>query len=313
MISVKNYKRCVQCPRNCGADKNSKESGYCRSDESFNISSICIHRGEEPVISGKIGICNVFFAHCNLQCIYCQNIQISKNRETFPSEAQSLDEVVQNIIHCLDSGCKAVGFVSPSHCITQMKSIISALHSKGYKPIIVYNSNGYDKVETLCEIEELIDVYLPDFKYLDSKIAGEYSDAPDYPEVATTAIREMFRQKGSTLRIDDDGQIESGLIIRHLILPGNLKNSLAVLNYIADYFSVSVAVSLMSQYYPIAAVKSYPVLNRKIMVEEYNEVVNEMEKLGFYKGWVQELDSSENYQPDFNNKHPFEKQSKKSI
>ncbi len=308
-MSLENYqKKCVQCPRNCGAERAGKKLGYCQSNEAFNIASICIHKGEEPVVSGKAGICNVFFTHCNLQCIYCQNAQISQNREDFPTEAMLLDEVLQKIIVCLDAGCKAVGFVSPSHCITQMKSIISALHLKGYKPIIVYNSNGYDKVETLREIEELIDVYLPDFKYMDSKIAGEYSDAPDYPEVATTAIREMFRQKGSTLRIDDDGQIESGLIIRHLILPDNLKNSLAVLNYIADHFSVSVAVSLMSQYYPIAAVKSHPVLNRKITVEEYNEVVNEMEKLGFYKGWIQELDSSENYQPDFNNKHPFEKQ-----
>jgi len=308
-MSLENYqKKCVQCPRNCGAERAGKKLGYCQSNEAFNIASICIHKGEEPVVSGKTGICNVFFTHCNLQCIYCQNAQISQNLEDFPTEVMLLDEVLQKIIVCLDAGCKAVGFVSPSHCITQMKSIISALHLKGYKPIIVYNSNGYDKVETLREIEELIDVYLPDFKYMDSKIAGEYSDAPDYPEVATTAIREMFRQKGSTLRIDDDGQIESGLIIRHLILPDNLKNSLAVLNYIADHFSVSVAVSLMSQYYPIAAVKSHPVLNRKITVEEYNEVVNEMEKLGFYKGWIQELDSSENYQPDFNNKHPFEKQ-----
>lgn len=296
--------RCNFCPRNCNADRVNGSLGYCKSDDKYAIASICIHKGEEPVVSGKNGICNVFFYHCNLQCIYCQNYQIS-NIQTV-QEKTNFSEIIQQITACLDKGCKAVGFVSPSHNILQMLNIIGELHRLNRHPVIVYNTNGYDKPEVIRELEGIVDVYLPDFKYSDGKLAYELSNAKDYPEVALAAIGEMYRQKGSTLKLDEDGDLESGLIIRHLILPGLVRNSFGVLNSIADKLSVSVAISLMSQYYPVYKAVSHPLLNRLLSMDEYEAVVNEMEKLGFYKGWTQEPESQRNYRPDFDQKHPFE-------
>jgi putative pyruvate formate lyase activating enzyme len=218
----------------------------------------------------------------------------------------SLDEVVNAIIPLLDQGCKAVGFVSPTHFIPHVKAIIDSLRSIGRTPVFVYNTNCYDKAEEIRGLESYIDVYLPDFKYAESGIAKDYSSAPDYPEVALAALREMYRQKGSTLILDDSGQVESGLIIRHLILPGSIENSIDVLRLIADKLSESVTLSLMAQYWPVPVVKDHPHLGRNINSVEYKRVVDEMEKLGFYKGWVQELESHSNYRPDFLKDHPFE-------
>ncbi len=304
---LEELKNCKICPRNCGVNRFSKKLGYCNSDACFNIASICIHKGEEPVISGKNGICNIFFSRCNMQCIYCQNYQISRNKEEIIENKLELKEVIEKIKVILDFGCKAVGFVSPSHFIPHVKVIINALHSLGIKPIIVYNSNAYDKVEKLKELEGMIDVYLPDFKYMDKKLAKDYSDAYNYPEIASKAIKEMYRQKGSTLIINDDGQAESGLIIRHLVLPNHIDNSIKVLKYIAKEISTSVHISLMSQYYPTKNVANHPDLGRTLSTDEYKKVINQMKSLGFYKGWLQQLDSSEYYNPDFVEENPFEK------
>ena len=171
---------CNICPRNCNANRISGKPGYCKAGDGFNISSICIHRGEEPPISGRKGICNIFFTNCNLQCKYCQNHQISFNCLNHAADKLSFEEVLTQIISILDKGIKAVGFVSPSHVIPQVKMIIMALKELGYKPAFVFNSNGYDKVEEIKKLEGLIDVYLPDFKYMEEEIAKNYSDAPDY-------------------------------------------------------------------------------------------------------------------------------------
>ncbi|HQO09081.1 MAG TPA: radical SAM protein [Clostridiales bacterium] len=298
-------KHCTLCPRNCGIDRTKGEKGWCGLDDKIYISSICIHKGEEPPVSGPHGICNVFFAHCNLQCVYCQNYQISDNKFAADRYEMTLEAAVNKIIDILDKGIQVLGFVSPSHQIPQMLSIIEELHKRSYKPTIVYNSNGYDRVETLKELESIVDVYLPDFKYSDPVLSKELSDAPDYPEIAYKAIKEMYRQKGSLLITNDSGYAESGLIIRHLILPGEVENSLAVLKTIAEEISPKINISLMSQYW---APKKFDreALNHKIKEADYLRVTEEMNRLGLDNGWVQEFDSHNNYRPDFNKIHPFE-------
>lgn len=303
---LRKLENCRICPRNCSANRFSEKLGYCKSDASYYISSICVHRGEEPPISGKNGICNVFFGHCNLQCKYCQNHQISFNQNHLAASGLSLKEVLTQIVSCLAEGCHAVGFVSPSHFVPQCEVIVNALHFLGLHPVIVYNSNGYDKVETLREIEPWVDVYLPDFKYIDPALSKKYSDAPKYPEVAKNALSEMYRQKGSTLIINDSGVAERGILIRHLVLPGHVENSIGVLQFIAEEISNSLHISLMSQYHPTVFVKKISPVNRTLFKDEYETVVEAFYRLGFRKGWVQDLDSYENYRPDFNKEHPFE-------
>jgi len=295
---------CTICPRNCNADRLHDQAGVCGSDARFNISSIFIHHGEEPVISGENGICNVFFSRCNLSCIYCQNFQISCNRGEVNEKQMHLHEIVDSIIKNLNQGSHAVGFVSPSHYIPHVKAIIESLRLQGHNPVFVYNTNGYDKVEEIQALESYIDIYLPDYKYSDNKLASQFSKAGDYRQSALSAIKEMYRQKGSTLIMNENGYAEKGLIVRHLVLPGNINNSLNVMRDIAD-ISTSIAVSLMAQYWPTPAVMDHPTLNRILSEEEYEMVKTELEKLGFYKGWVQELESSNHYLPDFEKDNPF--------
>lgn len=297
---------CRLCPRNCGADRFGDKLVYCKSDSSFYISSICIHRGEEPPISGPHGICNIFFGHCNLQCVYCQNHQISDNQDIFAARRWNLKDVLAEVIRCLDAGCKGVGFVSPTHFVPQFKVIVNALHDLGLHPPIVYNTNGYDTVETLKGIEELVDIWLPDFKYMDSGLSKKYSDADDYPGIAANALKEMYRQKGSSLITDDDGVAERGILIRHLVLPGHVQNSIDVLRFIAEEVSTSIHISLMSQYHPTFSVNDTPPLNRPLYQEEYFRVVDEFYRSGFRNGFIQDLESYESYRPDFNQQHPFE-------
>jgi putative pyruvate formate lyase activating enzyme len=305
LADLKELENCCICPRNCMANRFSSIKGFCNSDAGFNIASVCIHRGEEPVISGKKGICNVFFSCCNMQCSYCQNYQISWNDIHADSYRYQLNEVLSEIIKILDSGVDALGFVSPSHFLPQVKIIIKALQRLGRKPIIVYNTNGYDTVTSIRQMEGLADVYLPDFKYMDDRLSELYSASPRYSEFASNAIAEMYRQKGSTLLTNENNYAESGLIIRHLVLPGHVENSLAVLRKIAEDISVNVHISLMSQYHPNILVKDHPTLGRLVSIIEYTMVTHEMEKLGFTKGWIQELNSSGYYQPDFAKPNPF--------
>ena len=305
-LNIDELKNCNFCPRSCSVDRYSKNLGYCKCGIGFNISSICVHNGEEPVISGKNGICNIFFSHCNLQCVYCQNFQISRNKFNIPEKEYTLNEIIDDIQKCLEAGCKAVGFVSPSHFIPQMKIIINTLHNMNIYPVIVYNSNGYDKLDTIKSLEGMIDVYLPDFKYMDNELAKKYSDAIDYPEVATRAIKEMYRQMGSSLFLNEDAYAEKGLIIRHLVLPNCIENSISVLKYISEEISPLIHISLMSQYYPIKEVMDNNSLNRKLSEKEYERVLDALDSFGFYRGWVQELESSHIFRPDFNKDNPFE-------
>ena len=299
--------QCSICPRNCKADRYSNKLGYCRSDAGFNIASICNHRGEEPLISGSFGICNVFFAKCNMQCVYCQNYQISSNNCNLSCDKRDLEEIAATIIRILDeSKSNMLGFVSPSHCIPQMKIIINELNQSGYHPTIVYNSNGYDKKESIEDMEEYIDVYLPDLKYIDEKTSLKYSGCGDYFKHAKKAIKEMYRQKGALVRISDNGYAENGLIIRHLVIPGLVQNSLDIIRFIAEEISTNIHLSLMSQYYPPRPLNDYPEIDRTLYEREYMQVLEELDKYGFSNGWIQELSSSYNYRPEFEHEHPFE-------
>ena len=303
--AMKELDHCMICPRYCGVNRNMGKLGYCRTDAGYHISSICLHRGEEPVISGANGICNIFFSHCNLQCIYCQNFQISRNKGLAEETIMTLDEVVKNVIAWLNQGAEAVGFVTPSHFVPHVRAIIEKLHSRGFYPVTVYNSNGYDTVESLRSLEGLIDVYLPDFKYASDSLSKSFSDASDYPGVARKAIAEMYRQKGSSVIVSDNGQAVNGLIIRHLVLPGQTDDSIAVLKWISEELSPSLHISLMSQYYPTSCMINHPQLNRRITEEEYALVEKAMEDLGFYNGWIQEMTSAHTYKPDFLKEESF--------
>jgi putative pyruvate formate lyase activating enzyme len=297
---------CLLCPRQCGVDRFAGPSGFCRTDAGYGIASVTLHRGEEPVLSGDKGICNVFFGHCNLRCRYCQNEQISRNETRIKGAEWSLTVVAEAIVAILQTAeIDRLGFVSPSHMVPQMVAIIQEVRRMGFRPVIVYNSNGYDRVATLRTLEDWVDIYLPDCKYSDPVLAESLSGAIDYPQVAAAALREMYRQKGNVLHLDANGLAERGLIVRHLVLPGTVANSLAVLQFLAGSLSNRITLSLMSQYNPTTDVADLEPFHRRLQPGEYAEVVAEMERLGFVNGWVQEGSSATYYCPDFSRDSPF--------
>lgn len=305
--SVRSFslRSCNLCRRQCGVDRTAGGTGFCRTDAGLNIAAITPHRGEEPAISGPLGICNVFFGHCNLRCRFCQNHQISANEQVISGTAGTPAQAADAIAAILGTGVGRLGFVSPSHMVPQMVAIIEAVRRRGFRPTVVYNSNGYDSVSTLRALEEWVDVYLPDCKYSDPGLARTLSGAADYPEVATAALAEMYRQKGNVLHLDDDGLAVRGLIVRHLVLPGAVTNSLHVLRFLARELSPRLTVSLMAQYRPTAAVADLPPFNRRLLPGEYDRVVAELDRLGFSNGWLQDADSAECYTPDFSSVTPF--------
>jgi putative pyruvate formate lyase activating enzyme len=296
---------CRLCPRECRVNRFEGGLGYCGTDAGLNIASICIHRGEEPPISGPHGICNIFFTGCNLRCIYCQNHDISQPEIRYKNPQTDPGTVLDRIEEILSHGINSVGFVSPSHVVPQVSAIIRGLGRRGINPITVYNTNSYDKTDTLRKIADVIDVYLPDYKYFTNTVASSFSDACDYPEVALKALREMYFQKGSVLVRNNNGMAERGILIRHLVLPGYAEESKKVLRSIAGELSPGVSISLMSQYYPAHLAKSHPELGRSLYRSEYESVTDEMEKLGFRNGWIQDPESCNSYLPDFTRDQPF--------
>jgi len=269
----------------------------------IHVSAIALHRGEEPVIGGANGVCNVFFSGCNLQCIYCQNFQIS--RHCARNTVMPASEAIAKIISTLESGVNTVGFVSPSHHISETRFLIESIHQAGFHPRMVYNTNAFDSVKTIQSLDGLIDVYLPDFKYGSNELAFELSGVKNYVEVALRAIKQMYFQKGNTVMLDDEDTAISGLVIRHLVLPGMIDNSIKALERIADELSPNISVSLMSQYNPIPEMARHPLLNRTITEDEYQQVVDAFYRLGFSKGWLQQLDSNNCFNPDFSQTNPF--------
>lgn len=294
---------CTNCPRMCTSNR-AEHQGFCHAGPIPKATAICRHRGEEPPLCGEKGICNVFFAHCNLQCIYCQNYAISLSEGPQPPRFRGVEAIVEGIAQQLAETENIVGFVTPTHYADSIPAIVEGLHARGLYPATVYNCGGYERVETLQMLAPYIDIYLPDFKYMDSDLARRYSHAPDYPETARRALKEMYSQKGSALPVDDNGLAYRGIIVRHLVLPGQTANSKAVLDEIAD-LSTSLHVALMAQYYP--PLPGLPdQLGRTVSAEEYAEVTAHFDAVGLHRGWVQELCAQSHYRPDFTQSNPFE-------
>jgi len=298
---------CTLCPRGCGVNRLAGQLGFCRSGTGISVAAVCVHHGEEPAVCGTEGIANVFFTGCNLRCRYCQNHQISAAGTDCPGAFTDPAAVTETIAAILKTGARAVGFVSPAHVVPQVQALVGALRQQGHRPTFVYNTNAYELPVTLASLENDIDVYLPDFKYADGKLAHRLSGAADYPPTALAAIKEMVRQKGTRLLRGDDGRAYFGVIVRHLVLPGQVSNSIAVLHTIARHIGTDIHISLMSQYYPThRALGQGGDLARSLRADEYDEVVAAMERLGFANGWVQEMDSAASYRPDFDRMNPFE-------
>jgi putative pyruvate formate lyase activating enzyme len=285
-------------------------------DNYIHVASLVIHKGEEPPISGEKGIVNLFFPSCNMQCIYCQNYEISQRGTQ--GTIMTLDEVSDAIIELLPMSEGNLGFVSPSHFVPRMVSIIEELWRRGHHPTIVYNTNGYDLAETIRSLEGFVDVWLPDFKYSDDNLAMELSDAPDYSTYALAALKAMTHQVGTTLQTDDRDIARRGIIVRHLVLPGFTQNSIGVLRLISEELSPNMHISLMSQYYPPSDNERFNLstnlkmqtvnrksLGRSITRPEYETVLDAFNALGFSHGWLQDFDSHLSYRPDFNKKDPF--------
>ncbi len=284
---------CTACPRSCKAYRGAHEGeGFCRAGMLPKIARIAPHYWEEPCISGKNGSGTVFFSGCTLRCVYCQNYEISARgfgKETPPRElAESYQRLEEQGVH-------NINLVSASHYIDAVLESFSI-----YKPRVpvVYNCSGYESVESLRRLKGYVDIYLPDFKYADDEKAVRYSSAPGYRETALSAVKEMVRQTGKTC-FDDSGMLQGGVLVRHLVLPMNTKNSIAVLELLAKEFGDEILVSLMAQYVPCGQAKRFPEINRKITAREFQKVSNRLFELGL-DGFVQERKAADKgYIPDF--------------
>ena len=297
---------CDLCPHVCKVNRYKKANGKCQAGADPLISSICDHHGEEPVLSGTNGSGTVFFGRCNLKCVYCQNYQISQASSNIDQWRMSASEVAQKIVDLQNTKkVHNINFVSPSHFIAQMVRIIYEAIQLGLYVPIVYNSNGFDSVESLKLLDGIVDIYLPDFKYADAETAFSYSGIKNYPNIAMAAIKEMYRQVGN-LKINRQGLATGGLLVRHLVLPNDLAESKKVLKLLNEEISPDIAISLMAQYHPSHKAMNYPLLSRSVSYNEYNRVLEYMDKLNLKQGFSQQIDAPEYYLPDFNREaHPF--------
>jgi putative pyruvate formate lyase activating enzyme len=337
---------CECCPRRCGVDRRAGQTGYCRIGGMAPIAHAGLHFGEEPPISGTRGSGTIFFAGCNLRCVFCQNHQISQEFQPGPSsrwvsedadvrvaaspqrccasghEALGMaddaatsssgsptrtlttEELAGEMLRLAEAGAHNINLVSPTHVVLQAADAIVMARNKGLTLPIVYNSNGYDSVDVLRQVAGLIDIYLPDIKYLSNDLARRYSAAGDYADVVPGVLREMLRQVGH-LQFDDDGIARRGLLVRHLVLPEAVDNSRQCLAFLAE-LAPATHVSVMSQYSPRHRAADYPAISRPLTAREYDEVTEFALELGLENAFIQELDSRERYLPDFNLDRPFE-------
>ena len=286
------YQNCTLCPRRCGADRTNGQLGFCRQPNKIYAARAAAHYWEEPVISGSFGSGAVFFSGCTLKCLFCQNGVISQENRGKEISTAHLREIFLKLI---DDGVQNINLVTPTHFLP---SILPALTPKLPVPV-VYNCGGYERVETLRELEGLVDIYLPDMKYSDPKLAGILSAAPDYVEIAKAAIAEMYRQVGSA--VIEDEIMQRGMIVRHLMLPGELDNTLGVLDWFSEAFPKGdVLFSLMSQYVPMGKAKTMPPYDRRITEDEYDAALSYLELLGIENGFTQDFSAAtEEYIPDF--------------
>ncbi len=275
---------CCLCPRRCGADRLSGEKGFCGAGDKAKVGSYNAHHGEEPPLSGSRGSGTIFFSHCNLRCVFCQNYPISHLENGDEGEA---DELANMMIRLQKRGCHNINFVTPTHMLPFIIEALPIAVKLGLRLPLVYNCGGYESLPALKLLDGIVDVYMPDMKYNSSDSARLISDAPDYPQRNRAAVKEMHRQVGD-LVLDDDGIAVQGLLIRHLVLPKRHAGSPGVLEFIADKISPHTAISLMSQYFPAYKALDYPGLNRRPSRAEYGEAVEALEKLGMSNGWVQD-------------------------
>jgi len=289
--------KCNACPFKCNANRTDNILGVCKIGGKIKISYVSTHMWEEPCISGKKGSGTIFFTGCNLRCVFCQNYKIS--REEAKGTEITEEELANIFLQKQEEGVHNINLVSPTPYIKYIKKALIIAKEKGLTIPVIYNSNGYENVESIKELDGLIDVYLPDFKYADDNLAKKYSSALNYKENCIKVITEMYRQVGNA-KFDKDGIIQKGIIIRHLVLPNNVDNSKKVLEEIAKKIDRNVYVSLMGQYIPQDKSDKYEELNRKITKEEYDEVIDCFFEVGLENGFMQELDSaSEEYIPEF--------------
>jgi len=285
---------CLACPRECGNDRSS-QTGACGATDGIEVSIARLHQWEEPPISGTRGSGTVFFSHCNLHCRFCQNHDISqlgKGRPVSPGELERM------MLGLQDRGAHNINLVTPTHYTEQLIPVLERVKPKLTVPV-VWNSNAYEKVEVLRWLEGLVDVWLPDIKYHDDSLARQYSSAPGYFGFASAAVSEMARQAGPA-RFDADGTILSGVIIRHLVLPGHADDSIRILDWVADSLGTSTRISLMAQYYPAYRAAELPGMDRRLRPSEYARVRDRFVELGFEEGFTQQLSSaSPDYTPDF--------------
>jgi putative pyruvate formate lyase activating enzyme len=303
--------KCDICPRECGANRQNGSIGHCNSGYLPIVSSCCAHHGEEPVLSGSRGSGTIFFGNCNMRCVYCQNYQISQEPALQKGNEISIDILTEKMLYLQDElHCHNINLVTPSHFVPQIVKAVLEAVKRGLHLPLVYNTSSYDSVKTLQELEGIINIYLADLRYASNEMGRKYSHARNYADNARAAIIEMQRQVGDLI-VDDKDIAQKGLIIRHLILPGRIAGSADSLTWLVKEVSPRVAVSIMSQYYPAHRAGKYKEINRKITPEEYKEVTDLVEELGIENGWMQGLESAENYRPDFSDKEPFSEKRKR--
>lgn len=291
---LEDLERCEICPHKCNINRSEGKIGRCKATDKVKIALYSIHNFEEPCISGEKGSGTVFFSNCNLNCIYCQNYEISqlgKGKEI------TIERLAEIFLIQQEKGVENINLVTPTSYVPQIIKAIEIARNKGLKLPIVYNTNSYENVETLQMLEGYIDVYLPDLKYAENELGKEYSKIADYFEVATKAIREMIRQVG-TPKLNENGIMLSGVMVRHLVLPNYIENSKKVLKWIVENLPKDIYVSVMAQYFPTYKAKEYEKMNRKLTKEEWKEIEDYIDELGIENGYVQELgDHEEEYVP----------------
>ena len=291
---IKQLDKCEICPRKCKVNRNNNQIGWCKSTDRVKIGLYSTHDFEEPCISGDKGSGTVFFSNCTMNCIFCQNYEISqlgKGKEI------SIEELSNIFIMQQEKGVHNINLVTPTSYVYQIIEAIKIAKVKGLNIPIVYNTNGYENIETIKALNGYVDVYLPDLKYAEEKLATEYSGAKNYFEVATKAIKEMIKQVGK-IKLNEDGIIQKGVIIRHLVLPNHIENSKKVLLWIKQNLPNDIYVSIMAQYFPTYKAKENQKLNRKLTKKEWEQIEKYVEEIDIENGFIQELgDHEEEYVP----------------
>ena len=293
MLELDRLKKCTICPHKCGIDRT-KYIGRCKSTDKVKIALYSTHNFEEPCISGEKGSGTIFFSNCNLNCVFCQNYEISQQGRGKEIEIEELAEIM---LKQQEKGVENINFVTPTSYSIQIKEAIIIAKENGLKIPIVYNTNGYENVETLRELEGLIDIYLPDLKYYYNSLGKKFSKVDNYFEIATNAIKEMYRQVGRPI-LNEKGVMQKGLMVRHLILPNNIENSRKCLKWLKENFNDKIYISLMAQYFPTYKAKEISEINRKLTPKEYEEIENYLYDLDIENGYIQELgEHEEEYVP----------------